>query len=131
MMAPGDEKIVADRVHQVLSAKRSPKAAVQTAPPAGDVSGRWTVAIQFTAGTSAHTLHLYQQDGHVAGTHAGDFTTRELAGTVSGDRVSLVSRVSDGVTLTYRFSGQLIGDSMSGSLDMGEYLTATWTATRT
>jgi D-glucosaminate-6-phosphate ammonia-lyase len=131
MMAPGDEKIVADRVHQVLSAKRSPKAAVQMAPPAGDLSGRWNVNIQYTAGKSTHTLHLYQQDGHIAGAHAGDFTTRELVGTVEGDRVSLISRHSDGVTLTYRFSGQLSGDSMSGSLDMGEYLTATWTATRT
>jgi D-glucosaminate-6-phosphate ammonia-lyase len=130
MMSPGDEKIVADRVFQVLSAKRQPKAPVPSLSPAGDLTGRWNVDIQFTSGSSTHSLYLFQQDGQVSGTHRGDFVTRELAGAIRGDEIDLVSRVSDGLSLTYRFAGRLTADSMSGSLDMGEYLTATWTATR-
>jgi hypothetical protein len=30
--------------------------------------------------------------------------------------------------LSFRFTGTVAGDSMSGSLDMGEYLTAKWSA---
>jgi hypothetical protein len=33
-------------------------------------------------------------------------------------------------SLSYRFTGKLVGDKMSGELDMGEYLSAKWTATR-
>ena len=37
---------------------------------------------------------------------------------------------SEGVVIGFRFSGKLSGDSMSGELDMGEHLDATWTARR-
>jgi len=35
-----------------------------------------------------------------------------------------------GDALNYRFSGTVDGDTMTGSLDMGEYLKATWSASR-
>ena len=35
-----------------------------------------------------------------------------------------------GDALNYRFTGTVDGETMTGSLDMGEYLTATWSATR-
>jgi L-seryl-tRNA(Ser) seleniumtransferase len=35
-----------------------------------------------------------------------------------------------GAAMSYRFTGKLEGDRMSGSLDMGEYLGAKWSATR-
>ena len=35
-----------------------------------------------------------------------------------------------GDALNYLFSGTSDGDTMSGSLDMGEYLKGTWSATR-
>ncbi|NWG13682.1 MAG: hypothetical protein HXY20_09120 [Acidobacteria bacterium] len=35
-----------------------------------------------------------------------------------------------GDQLTFTFNGSLTGESMSGSLDMGEYLLAKWTVTR-
>ncbi len=46
--------------------------------------------------------------------------------------MTLASSVTErhGDSLNYRFSGKVSGDSMSGSLDLGEYLTATWTAKR-
>ena len=49
-----------------------------------------------------------------------------------GDDVRIASNVGEvhGAALSYRFTGKLDGDSMSGSLDMGEYLNAKWTAKR-
>jgi L-seryl-tRNA(Ser) seleniumtransferase len=35
-----------------------------------------------------------------------------------------------GDSLMFRFSGKVSGDSMAGTLDMGEYLKARWTARR-
>ncbi|MGH9161675.1 MAG: hypothetical protein ACRD2X_17050, partial [Vicinamibacteraceae bacterium] len=130
MMSPGDETIVADRLHRVLSTKRAPKPVEPLQPPSGDLSGHWTVKIQFAASRGAHTLDLLQRDNQLQGTHHGDFHARALTGTIDGSRVTFSSRDRNGVTLTYRFSGTLNGDSMAGALDMGEYLTAAWTAQR-
>ncbi len=79
-----------------------------------------------------HTLHLQQRDGRLQGLHQGDFLTRDISGTINGDAVSLASVVSEqhGDALTYRFRGTTTGDTIAGSLDLGEYLGATWTARR-
>jgi uncharacterized pyridoxal phosphate-dependent enzyme len=132
MMAPGEDKIVADRIHAILSSPRPAKPAAPPKNPAGDLSGRWDVHIEFAAGSSQHTLHLKQQSNELLGTHQGDFQARDLSGTISGDEVHISSSVTEshGDALSYRFSGKLSGDAMSGALDMGEYLTASWTAKR-
>lgn len=132
MLSPGDERIVADRVYEVLSAAhRLPEVQAPSAS-AADLSGQWIVDISYVAGLSTHRLHLQQVDHAVQGTHQGDFISRDVTGTVDGPRVSLVSRVTErtGDSLIYRFSGTLSGDTLSGTLDMGEYRSATWRATK-
>lgn len=133
MMEPGEDKIVGDRIYQILSAKRPARVVPEPKAPAGDLTGRWTVRIEYAAGASEHTLHLKQTAGRVVGTHHGDFTARDLNGTVSGDEVRLASNIGEvhGAALSYRFTGKLADDKMSGDLDMGEYLGGKWSATRT
>jgi L-seryl-tRNA(Ser) seleniumtransferase len=131
MMAAGEEKIVADRLHAVLT--RPPAASTKpAAPPVADVSGAWELQIQFAAAASTHALQLRQRGGDVEGAHQGDFITRELTGSVDGDSVRLRSFVgeSTGDALSFTFTGRIAGEEMSGTLDMGEYLNATWTARR-
>jgi L-seryl-tRNA(Ser) seleniumtransferase len=132
MMASGDEKIVAERVFQVLYAKRTSKPAATPKPPTGNLSGHWSVEIAFAASRSTHTLDFVQEGNNLQGTHQGDFRAREVTGTIDGDRVTFATRpvVSHGENLSFRFSGTLSSDSMGGTLDMGEYLTASWTAKR-
>lgn len=132
MMAPGDERIVADRLFEVLSEKRPPMKTDAPAPPAANLSGRWIVEIEYTASRTTHTLHLQQDGGNVAGTHQGDFHARDISGTIAGNTVSLTSVVTEraGYALTYRFSGTLTGDVLSGALNLGEYRSARWTARR-
>ena len=132
MLAPGDEKIVAQRLVQVLSAPRAAKSAEPPAAPAANLAGRWDVEIAYTASVSTHTLHLQQNGNRLEGLHQGNFLTRDIAGTIGGDAVSLTSNVTErhGDALVYRFKGSVAGDTMSGTLDMGEYLSATWTARR-
>jgi len=132
MMAPGDEKIVAERVYQVLSAKRTPKPVETPQSPAANLSGPWDVEIQYAASKTTHVLHLQQNGNRLEGTHQGNFLARDISGTVSGDAVSLASVVTErhGDSLNYRFSGRVDGDAMSGTLNMGEYLNASWTARR-
>ena len=132
MMAEGDEKIVATRIAETLA--NPPKvAAITTDAPSGDLTGRWDVRIDYLASTSEHVLHLKQNSGgRVEGTHQGDFVSRDLGGTLEGDRVRLNSSYTErhGDSLMFDFQGKLTGDEMSGTLSMGEYLEAKWTAQR-
>jgi L-seryl-tRNA(Ser) seleniumtransferase len=77
-------------------------------------------------------LHIRQQGNQLAGTHQGEFIARECSGNISGDEVRIASSVSEnhGAAMSYRFEGKLDGDTMSGNLDLGEYLSARWTARR-
>jgi len=132
MMAPNEVKIVADRVYEILSAKRPAWRPEEPKIPATDISGPWDVQITFAAGTGNHTFHVRQQGNQLVGTHQGDFVARDFSGTISGNQVRISSNVGEvhGAALSYRFSGNVNSDSMSGALNMGEYLNATWTAKR-
>jgi len=132
MMAPGDETIVAQRIHHVLSAKHTLKPVEAPRSPVTNVSGSWEIEIQYAASKTTHRVHLQQNGNRVDGIHQGNFLTRDISGMISGDAISLASIVSErhGDALTYRFSGKIDNAAMSGSLDLGEYLKATWTARR-
>jgi L-seryl-tRNA(Ser) seleniumtransferase len=131
MMAPGDEKVVADRLFAILS---RPVRTEERAPaaPAVDLTGTWDVRIEYAASTSSHRLHLRQRGGDVDGQHQGDFVSRDLSGTVDGDHVRLRSDFpeSNGDALGYTFTGRASADEMAGDVDMGEYLEARFTAKR-
>ncbi len=128
MMQPGDARIVADRIHAVLSAKREPRSTAIPAP-ATSVAGRWDVDIAFSSSRSRHTLSLEQDGNWLRGTHQGDFSTRDVAGTIEGSDVTLRSvERRPGSSVTFTFSGTVSGDALAGSIHMGEYLTATFTA---
>ena len=132
MLADGDEKIVAKRIVEVLSAKHTLKPVEAPVTPVANLSGRWEVEIKYTASNTTHTLVLQQNGNRLEGIHQGNFITRDVAGTISGDTVSLASSVTErhGDSLNYRFSGKVSGDTISGALNMGEYRSATWTAKR-
>jgi L-seryl-tRNA(Ser) seleniumtransferase len=131
MMSAGDEKVVADRLHALLANPPRTAAAEPPAAPAADLSGQWDVRVEYAAGASRHRLSLRQRGNELDGSHTGDFATRDLAGTVDGDKVRLRSAYGEnGDSLSYTFSGTIAGDEMGGTLDMGEYLGARWTAQR-
>ena len=89
MMGAGDEKIVANRLFEILSAKRAPKATPAVKPPAGDLTGTWKVDIQFAASKSTHTINIAQDGNRLQGTHQAEFRARELAGSIDGDQVAV------------------------------------------
>jgi L-seryl-tRNA(Ser) seleniumtransferase len=134
MMAAGEEKIVADRLHALLSKPASVPAPAASAPVAAsvDLSGQWNVRIQYAAASSSHMLHLTQKGNDIGGFHQGEFMTREVTGTVDGDTVRIRSAYGEqhGDSVNLTFSGKATADQIAGTLDMGEYLGATWTATR-
>lgn len=131
MMQPGDDKIVADRIHEVLSVKRSPRP--EPAAPETNLSGRWDLNVEFFSSKSRHVLFLQQDGGRVNGSHKSDFAVRDVQGTIEGGQVKLRSNTTErgsGDSIPYILAGAVSGDAFSGTLYMGEYLTAKFTATR-
>jgi seryl-tRNA(Sec) selenium transferase len=131
MMQPGDDKVAADRIHGVLSQKRSPKPDMKK--PTTDVSGHWDFNIEFFSGKSRHSLFLQQDGNWIKGTHQTDFETREMFGMIEGNQITLRSDTPGrnvGDSVPFIFSGSVSGDNISGPIHMGEYLNAKFTAQR-
>lgn len=130
MMQPGDDAVAASRIHALLSQQRPPRNTAMAAP-AANVAGRWDVEIEFFNGTSRHALTLEQDGNWLTGAHQGEFTTRDVYGTIEGDEVKLRSREDRlGIAVTFTFVGKVTGGTISGPLYMGEYLDAKFTAKR-
>ena len=131
MMQPGDDKIVAVRIHEALSKKRSPRP--EPSAPEKNISGRWDVDIEFFSSKSRHVFYLQQDGSRINGSHKGDFALRDLQGMIEGNQVKLRSNTAErgsGDSIPFIFAGALSGDGFLGTLYMGEYLNAKFTATR-
>ena len=129
MMRPGEDRVVADRLFSLLSQKRSPQPA--PAAPAANLSGRWDVNIEFFSSKSQHMLTLEQENNLLQGSHKGDFSVRDVVGTIESDQVKLRSTENiPGDSITFTFVGTLSGGNMAGKVYMGEYLNANFTAKR-
>jgi uncharacterized pyridoxal phosphate-dependent enzyme len=129
-MQDGEEKIVADRVFEVLSRKRNPKSDVMAAP-AANLSGIWDVDVKFFSSTIRHTINIQQDGNWINGTHKSQFDERSIGGTLEGNLIKLSSTMQrPGDRITFYFSGTVSADKMSGDIHMGEYRTAKFTAVK-
>ncbi len=130
MMSAGEEKIVADRLHELLSKAAGRAVRREETAPGGDLSGEWDVEISFVASRTTHTFSLKQNGSDVTGIHRGDFLSRDMLGSIHGNTVKLTSSIGEqhGAAMTYTFTGTLNGSSLEGELNLGEYRSAKWSA---
>ena len=127
-MQPGNDKVVAERIVNLLSQKRNQRPTSMPAPTV-KVSGLWNVSVEYFTSKSDHKWIIEQDGNWIQGTHTSDFSQQELMGMVEGDKITLRSNVrkpGDGVT--YMFSGKVSGENIEGTIFLGEYLTAKFTA---
>ena len=129
-MQPGNESVVAERIFQILSVQHTPPTNILE-EAAMDISGQWDLAVHFFTSTSTHQLQLQQEGNWLAGYHTSDFSTQNISGTIEGSQVKLQSQIQrPGDSVPFLFSGTLAADTISGSIFLGEYLTAQFTAQR-
>jgi D-glucosaminate-6-phosphate ammonia-lyase len=131
MMNPGEHKIVAQAVYAVLS--HPPKIDVP-AVPGGEpsrVAGTWQVLLTFSLGQAAHQFTLQQDGGKLSGRHHTEMLEDDLRGRVDGNQVEFRSaHPYEGTVLEYAFSGTVQGETMNGTVHLGEYGNAHWEARR-
>lgn len=129
-MQPGEDKVVAERIYGVLTAKRDPKPTTMKTPSA-TLNGRWDVVVDYYSSKSRYTWTIEQDGNWLQGVHSGMFSTQNLVGTIEGDVVRV--RNSDnpaGDRLASTFTGTIANDTITGTIYMVEYGTAKFVATK-
>ena len=95
------------------------------------VAGEWAIALKFVAGEARHTAIFVQNGDSLSGQYKGLFEEGTLSGLVQGDRIDFSARIShEATSIVYHYSGKIEGETMKGTVEMGEYWTAEWTAVR-
>jgi len=131
MMMPGDDKIVADALFATLS--HPPVFVNPEVPPgpASNIAGIWNVRMKYQCGEGSQRFLLEQQESAISGVHQGEIYSGNLIGKVYAQQVSFRSVMPvGGNAIEYAFSGTASGNSMSGTVALGEYGKAEWSATR-
>ena len=130
-MWPGEYKLVADRLYEILSKAPGPRAKPKYAAAAGDVGGLWEAELQFKVGTARHTFYLDPKGNNIGGQYTGRLVKGPLKGHIDGNKVEFSSGGRyEGTSLHYTYQGTFESNRMSGAVDMGEYGMARFTATR-
>lgn len=129
-MQPGNAEIVAERLHKIFSEKKL-KSKTLSAPSA-EIGGHWELEIDYFTSKSHHSLFLYQDGNWITGKHSTDFALVDLIGMLDGDDLKMKSNFrKPGDNVAFLFTGKAGNDKLTGSILLGEYLTANFTATRT
>jgi len=131
MMQAGEEKIIADALYEILTHPGShPNPVLPTGAPAS-VQGTWAVTIHYLRGAGEQKFVLEQKGNDVTGEHHGEIYNATFKGAVHGDQIELHSVMPvGGNPLHCNFKGTVTGGTMSGTVNMGEYGDAQWSAVR-
>jgi hypothetical protein len=132
MMDPGEERLVADALFSVMSNPgRIAEPALPTGAPAL-VQGNWAVTVKYLRGEGQQQFALSQNGDKLTGTHKGEIYQGTMTGELQGDLVTLRSRMPvSGSAIEWTFKGRMQGGTLSGTVDMGEYGPAGFSAVRT
>jgi len=129
MMEAGDDLVVAKRLRELLSNRPGREHASPEAHAPANVTGIWEIHTQYTRGQSTHSITL-TQDGHcLSGTYRSQYSWTEVKGEVKGKQVKFAAVLGfEANMVNFVYTGSVEGDAMSGTVTLGEYGSAQWTA---
>ena len=131
MMETGEERVVADALYEGLAHPEQGEEPIVAGGEAQPVHGVWRVAIQYTRGIGEQQFTLAQRGCALEGMQKGELYSAALTGEIHGDQISVRSRMAvPGSTLEWDFRGIVVKDTMTGTVDLGEYGIANWEAWR-
>ena len=132
MMAPGEDHIVADAIFTALTKPGHYDNPVVPAGTPAEVQGTWAVAIQYARGLGEQRFTLKQSGNDLTGMQDGEIYKASLKGSIHADKIELSSDMAvSGNSVTWNFQGNVTGTHMDGVVQLGEFGSATWKATRT
>lgn len=131
MMGPGEDRIVADAIYEGLTHPGHYENPVIPQGTPVQIAGNWAVEIKYTRGTGEQHFTLQQDGAQLTGTQSGEIYKADLAGVVHADHIELTSDMAvSGNSIPWTFRGVVSGNNISGTVHMGEYGVANWTAVK-
>jgi hypothetical protein len=131
MMHPGDDHIIADAIYAALTNPGHYDNPVLPGGAPASLAGNWAVTIQYLHGQGEQKLAIEQSGGMLSGMQHGELYSGTLEGQVHGDHVEMRTMMRvPGNPIRWVFAGTANGNRISGTVDMGEYGPATFTAVR-
>jgi hypothetical protein len=107
-------------------AQKTPEAAV-------NLTGKWSMQLEMSVGTSNPVLVFKQDAEKLTGTYTGRYGESQLVGKVDGRKLEFVVTINaEGTENRMSFTGELTpaGDVIKGNADLGGMGEATWLAKR-
>jgi len=131
MMDSGEERIVADAIFEGLTRPGHYENPVVPAGEPAQVHGNWTVAIKYSRGTGEQHFKLEQIGNDLTGAQQGELYKTAIQGSVHVNQIELRSAMSvSGNAIPWTFKGEVQGNEMAGTVNLGEYGEAAWHANR-
>jgi hypothetical protein len=107
-----------------------PQAPPAQEKPAQTLTGTWALEVHHSAGTSTPTVTITQTGEKLAGTYAGSYGESVLTGSIKGADFTFSVEIGTEQKVTVVYTGTLDGNSVKGSLTMGEMGEGTFTGKR-
>lgn len=147
-LQPGEPEVVGDRLLAVFRRASQAPGKRDSAPDddATGICGTWDVTITYKNAQATHAFTIEDDASQVSGTHRTTYSKQALRGIRDGRAVDLLSlHPYEGTSLAYRFRGVVdasaetiagelelgtTGQAAPGPLNMKEFGSATWHASR-
>jgi hypothetical protein len=96
-----------------------------------NVSGTWILDVSTTAGSGTPTVTLKQDGEKLTGQYSGQLGEAPLSGALKGTAITFQFDVDvQGTSLRVVYSGTVEGDSIKGTVSLGEAGEGTFTGSR-
>jgi hypothetical protein len=107
-----------------------PQAPPAQEKPAPTLTGTWAFEVHHSAGTSTPTVTITQTGEKLAGKYVGSYGESELTGSIKGTDFTFSVEIGTEQKVTVVYTGTLAGDTVKGSMTMGEMGEGTFTGKR-
>ena len=130
MMIPGNDKVAAKRIFEVLSRKRQPKVIPEMKNPVMNMIGNWDLEVEYFSSKVTQHLFIDTQDGNwITGIFKTDLSSRPFSGSIDGNEVKIVCEYFvPGDRILTTMQGYIEAGVLSGEMDFHEFNTAKFTA---
>jgi len=130
MMIPGNDKVAANRIHEVLSRKRQPKVIQAMKNPVMNMVGLWDMEVEYFSSKVTQHLFIDTQEGNwITGMFKTEFSSRPFTGSIDGNEVKILCNLYwPGDRILTTMQGSISSGVLTGEMDFHEFNTAKFVA---
>lgn len=116
---------------RILTAAMAALMIVAVSAQNADLTGTWVLQVETGQGGGSPTFTFKQTGEKLEGTYQGTFGKADVTGTVKGNDATWSFKVdAQGNAMTIEYTGKVDGDSMEGTVKLGDLADGTFTGKR-